>query len=137
MNKEIAAERFHTGTTDCAPPWKRWLALLSVLLLVLVPQAHFVLQHSLPLHVSHAAAQATSPIAYGSNPQLSEDESPCTLCSVLGSATQLASYQSVRPVQQTLKLALAQADTVAPLQWSFDQFSRPPPSSTLGELAAG
>jgi hypothetical protein len=95
------------------------------------------LQHGLPLHAPHVEARATASVVYGQNTQFSDDDSPCTLCSVLGSATQLASYQAARPVQQTLKLALAKVHTFAPQQWSFDQFSRPPPSSPLGEFAAG
>ena len=122
---------------DCAAPWKRWLALLSLVLLVLVPQAHSVLQHGLSLHPAHAAMQASSAVKIGQDTRLTDDDSPCTLCSVLGAATQLASYQSVRPVEQTLDLAPAKGHTFALQPWCFDQFSRPPPSSPLGESAAG
>ena len=118
-------------------PWKRWLALLSVVLLVLVPQAHSALQHGVSLHLAHADAHMASPVITGYEVQVADDDSPCTLCSVLGSATQMASYQAGRPVGQTLKLASSVDRSIPPRQWSFDGFSRPPPSSPLGEITAG
>ena len=132
-----AQQRLHIGSRKCAAPWKRWLALLSVVLLVLVPQAHSVLQHGVTLQLPHVASTASSPAVVGQDAQVTDDDSPCTLCSVLGSATELASYYAARPVEQTLKLAVAESQTFAPRRWSFDQFSRPPPAASLGESAAG
>jgi hypothetical protein len=125
------------GRMNSAAPWKRWLAVLSVVLLVLVPQAHSVLQHGASLRLPHIVSQRTSPVLVGEDTQLTDDDSPCTLCSVLGSATELASYQAARPVEQTLNLAIAKEHTFAPRAWSFDLFSRPPPSCSLGESAVG
>ena len=121
---------------DGAPPWKRWLALLSVVLLVLVPQAHSVLQHGFPQHLPHVAAGSGSTVLVG-QAQVTDDDSPCTLCSVLGSATQLASYRAIRPVEQARKVAPAKDHSFAQQRLYFDQFSRPPPSFSLGESAAG
>ena len=125
------------GSIGCAPPWKRWLALLSVVLLILVPQAHAVLQHGLSLHLPRVTSPSASPVVYVQNPQLAEDDSPCTICSVLGSATQLASYQSVRPAETALKLGLPAGQPCVPQRWSFEQLSRPPPNGPLDESVAG
>ena len=127
----------HNSRMDCAPPLKRWLALLSLVLLVLVPQAHSVLQHGLPLHLPHSVSATASPVLVGQDSQVSDDDSPCTLCSVLGSATQLGTYRAIRPVEQSLKLAPTKDRAFAQQRWSFDQFSRPPPSSSFGVSAAG
>lgn len=133
----VKTERSHIGSVNCAPPWKRWLALLSVMLLVLVPQAHSLLQHGLSSHLPRVTSSGDASVVFGQNLQLSDDDSPCTLCSVLGSATQLASYQSVRPAGSALKLALPAAYPGVAQTWSLEQLSRPPPSLPLDESVAG
>lgn len=137
MSHVNTRESLETGRRDSASPWKRWLALLSLVLLVLVPQAHSFLQHGLSPHLPHAVSRATLPMVFGANTQITDEDSPCTLCSVLGSANQLANYRFMRPVEETRKLPFAAGATFAPTQWSFDQFSRPPPSIPIGESAAG
>ena len=135
MKKE---QGLHAGRTDGASPWKRWLALLSVVLLVLVPQVHTALQHGLPFHLSGAAPSTASSLLVDQASQRGDDDnSPCTLCSVLGSAAQLAAYRYVQPVGQTLKLALAENHPPVSARWCFGQMSRPPPGATLDESVAG
>ena len=123
---------------DCASPWKRWLALLSVVLLVLVPQAHTALQHGLPSYTPGLHAPATGPIVVDQVSQHDDDDnSPCTLCSVLGSAAQSAAYRYVQPVKQTLKVTVARNHAPVLERWCFEQMSRPPPSSTFDDFVAG
>ena len=135
MNTE---DRRHAGSIDCGSPWRRWLALLSLVLVVLVPQAHSVLQHGLSLHVASVTSPAAPPVAFEQASQhWDDDTSVCTLCSVLGSATQPAGFSSARPVEFTLKIASAKDQPFVPERWTFDQLSRPPPGSTLDEFLAG
>ena len=128
----------HAGWMNCASPWKRWLALLSVVLLVLVPQVHTALQHGLPSHLSGVVASPASlDVVQPASQHTDDDNSPCTLCSVVGSAAHLAAYRYVRPVEQTLKFALAERHSPACERWCFEQMSRPPPGAAVDKSVAG
>ena len=131
-----AHDKPHAGTVAGASPFRRWLALLSLLLLVVVPQAHSVLQHGNALHtVAVSAPSASASVSGKDDSRWDADDSLCMLCSVLGSATKSPSYHSPRPVDGTHKLASIPENPLVPERWHFEQLSRPPPANDAVAVA--
>ena len=114
-------------TSGIAAPslWMRWLALVSLLIIVVASSAQAAHIHGdfLPHHEPHAATQNQSPQA--------GDEASCPLCVAMHSALPTsANFQATiqLPVTSPAVEVLSRASSP---DWHFTLFSRPPPSSAL------
>ncbi len=130
--------KLHAANIESAAPFRRRTGLLCLLLLLVVPQLHSLLQHRAPTFKARSLSRSTPSALLGRNLQLpDENDSLCTLCSVLESAVQPAGYSLTRPPEPMSKLSLAGGQLSNPERRLFDHFIRPPPRKPLDPSLAG
>jgi hypothetical protein len=108
----------------------RWIALLSLLLLVVMSTAQVCHTHNPPLQQAdiHQGTSDQTP----TNPAPSQAPSPtpdhCPLCMALHAAMPASALGAPEPVLLVQALNSPAADTPRIVRWHFDLAIRPPPA---------